>query len=358
MAPLARINHSVTSPVTANTEQNRSNAEGFFRYHGWLSPGVRLLRNLKFPAKAASVSVLFIIPLVAMLWFLWSSASVLVDSTRHERQGVNYAAPVAAFLSALQDQRWAAIGDPQALPEAQSKLAAAFAKVETKQQAMGASLNTENGFNDMKTAYQKLVHQPVLATPFETFQAYSNLAKSAISLINDLADGSELSLDPEIDTFHLMNFSLLIGPQYEEQLTQLRDLGTLAMRDGEASGERRIAMQAALSLQAFIDSGVERSFQHAVLVSPEAAKQFDMPGVDQSRDAMLAVLEKEAMAFPPHGDANRFWALAASAIDKQRYLDSQALVVLDMGLAERIESIHFLSYTRFAASRSIKVLMG
>lgn len=42
----------------------------FFSYHGWLALGVRLFRSISFPAKAAWISAMFLIPLVILLWLL------------------------------------------------------------------------------------------------------------------------------------------------------------------------------------------------------------------------------------------------------------------------------------------------
>ena len=311
----------------------------YFKYHGWLSPGVRLFRSLTFTAKSAWVSLMFVIPLVTMLGFLWNAANTNIESTRNERLGITYVVPVTELLAALRDQRWAAAGNPSGLAEAQSKTAAAFAKVEVKQQALGKSFETVETFEAMKKAYQALSLKPVLVTADDTFTAYSELVQSAITLINAIGDGSQLTLDPDLDTYHLMKLAVTIGPQYDEQLDQIRGLGALALMSGEASPERTQSMYRALTLQQFVDLSVEASYTHGVLAFPDVAKNFDMPSVDQSREAMLAVFEKEALAAPPQGDVNRFRTLATTAIDNQRHLNEQTMTRLDVRLGERIASI-------------------
>lgn len=355
MNSLPRLNGPSTptpaaSPAAA-THSRHTNDSGFgayFKYHGWLSPGVRLFRSLDFTAKSAWISLMFVIPLVTMLWFLWATASLSIDSTRHERQGLTYVGPVTELITTLREQRWAAAGNPSGLAEAQSKTAAAFAKVDATQQALGKSLETAEPFEAMKKAYQALSSKPVLATPDDTFTAYSELVQRAIDLINAIADGSELSLDPELDTYHLMKLAVAIGPQYDEQLDQIRGLGSLALMSGEASESRVQAIQKALTLQEYVDLGVEASYTHGVLAFPEVAKNFDMPGVDASREAMLEVAEKEVMSTPPQGDATRFRALATTAIEKQHKLNQQTMARLDARLAERLTSIHQTFYMQVA----------
>lgn len=346
MTRLSRIDHTSETHPSASlagaSHSRHSDDSGFgayFKYHGWLSPGVRLFRSLSFTAKSAWVSLMFVIPLVTMLWFLWSAASSGIDSTRHERLGLSFVTPMNQMIMAVRDQRWAATGNPGGLVQAQTALSTAFAKVEALQRNLGSSIPTGDAFEAMKKAHQALSVQPVLATPDETFAAYSDLVQKAIVMVNTIADSSELSLDPDLDTYHLMKLAVAIGPQYDEQLDQIRGLGSLALRSSEASPERRQAMQKALTLQQYVDLSVEASYAYGVLAFPEVAKNFDMAGVDQSREAMLAVFEQEAMASPPQGDANRFHALAITAIDKQHHLNEQTLTRLDARLVQRMASI-------------------
>jgi len=55
----------------ASTAAKRGSGFGdFFRHHGWLSPGIRLFRRIGLPAKAAWISVAFVLPLAVMLVLL------------------------------------------------------------------------------------------------------------------------------------------------------------------------------------------------------------------------------------------------------------------------------------------------
>jgi len=62
----------------------------FFRYHGWLAPGVRLLRSIGFPSKAACIAAAFMVPLLVMLFFLWSTTLTQVQFAQSEQQGLTY----------------------------------------------------------------------------------------------------------------------------------------------------------------------------------------------------------------------------------------------------------------------------
>ena len=56
------------------TYNNQSQPAGYFTYHGWLAPGVRLFRSLTFPAKAAWLLATLIIPIGGLLFQLYKNS--------------------------------------------------------------------------------------------------------------------------------------------------------------------------------------------------------------------------------------------------------------------------------------------
>lgn len=49
--------------VSTATPHGGSGFGEFFRYHGWLSPGVRLFRRIGFPAKATWIGIALLVPM-------------------------------------------------------------------------------------------------------------------------------------------------------------------------------------------------------------------------------------------------------------------------------------------------------
>jgi hypothetical protein len=48
-------------------EPNFKPETGYFTHHGWLAPGIRLFRNLSFPAKSAWVVAAMLAPVLLLL---------------------------------------------------------------------------------------------------------------------------------------------------------------------------------------------------------------------------------------------------------------------------------------------------
>lgn len=87
----------------------------FFRYHGWLSPGVRLFRRIGFHAKACWVALAFLVPLAMLLAFVWQGAQEQIQFAQSERQGLTYVGPVLDLVQAAQARRSAAATRPAEL---------------------------------------------------------------------------------------------------------------------------------------------------------------------------------------------------------------------------------------------------
>lgn len=89
-----------------NTRLNSGFGE-FFRYHGWLAPGVRLFRAIGFRAKALWVAFAFVVPLVLALYCLRSAETAQIEVARAELQGVAYVRPAIELMRAAQARRYA-----------------------------------------------------------------------------------------------------------------------------------------------------------------------------------------------------------------------------------------------------------
>jgi len=317
----------------------------FFKYHGWLSPGVRLFRSIGFRAKSIWISTMFLVPLVTMLWLLWSAANDQVVVARSERQGLVFVASAVELLHATIDQRHAATAGSAEIAGAQAKVKSAMDKLDVQQKELGVAFETKKGYDALLKAYQAVAQKPTAATPDETFEAQTSLVQAVIGLIGNIADGSQLSLDPDLDTYHLMNISVVLGPQYAELLTRLRTLGFVSVQGKTALPPKR-AQQIfkALALIEYIDGGVENSYDKGIEAFPDISKTFDMKGVDAARKAFIEAMDKQVMGEAVKGDATALLALGGTAFDREVGIDKQLMARLDARLGERIDRLNSAFY--------------
>jgi methyl-accepting chemotaxis protein len=328
---------------------------GYFSHHGWLAPGVKLFRRLSFPAKSAWILISVLIPIVSLLVLLYNTSSELIDTTQLERQGVAYVNATTDVIQDLSDLRHSAVTKAVDLGEKQGKVASAMAKLQALQDASDAAFagGTRNNFEKLGKGLQEVLRKPVLATPDETFMSHSAVLDTALHLLGDTGDASQLALDPELDTYHMMNIVVTVGPQYAEYLARLRELGGITLMEGggkAASPQRRRLMERYLTLIDYVDPIYENSYHQGIESFPEVAANLDMKRVDRSREALMTLLDKQVLVDAAAGEASALFALGNSALEAQLLLNQQISTRLDSRLQTRVERVQSSLNLEIAAS--------
>ncbi len=362
-----------TPTIEYTPARNTAHGAGFgefFRYHGWLSPGIRLFRAIGFQAKALWISAAFVAPLAIMLFYLWSAQNAQVVSTESERAGLAYIRPVLEVARAAQRWRIAAVTMAPDLVEQQNRVKAAFDKLPASQAALGKVYGTEKAFADLQKAHQALAQRPVAATPDETYRLHTDFITATLDLVSAIANASSLALDPDLDTYHLMNYAVLMGPLQYENLSKLTALGTLVLATKDFSQQRHDALSEATGLLGFIDKGVEDSFSRGIESFPDISGKFDMKGADAAAEAFAAAIKKQLLGAQVAGDAGNFLALGNAVVDRQFALAMQVMDRLDSQLQARIARVQaefylelgiavlFVTFAAYLLLAFYKVMMG
>ncbi|MFM9917600.1 MAG: hypothetical protein ACKVOX_17505, partial [Rhizobacter sp.] len=284
---VARLHaETIRHRATSIPASQRAGVLDFFRHQGIWSPGVKLFRTLQFRTKALWVSVAFLIPLCALFYLQWQTASNQIASTKLEQQGVDYVRPLLAWIKVAQDRRQAAVLGTEPLDKLQQKAAAAMLQVEAQQTAHGAALGTQKAFELFKQLQGDVQSKPVGSTADETFKDHSELLAAALELTKSVVNSSGLILDPDADSYHLINMTMVFGPDQTENTSRLTTLGTLMLKTNDASTERHEAMTVGGSIQRFLDGFVESSYLNGTADLSDAEKApLGMKATDDAFDA-------------------------------------------------------------------------
>jgi methyl-accepting chemotaxis protein len=197
-----------------------------FSFHGIWGFGVRRMRSMQFVAKAILISVLFAVPIVLLgYYYLGTKADVIAFSAK-ERVGVAYIRDVMPLLRAAQADRSAALQAAKAnsAPDGSARSAArtAATKLEATHRNLAAELEGIGPFFDKtKQAAAAVESAQGVAKVYEAHTAYIN---SLLVLILEATDRSNLTLDPDLDSYFVMDALSFRVPGVAETLASLRDL--------------------------------------------------------------------------------------------------------------------------------------
>ncbi|WP_395704305.1 methyl-accepting chemotaxis protein [Aquabacterium sp.] len=316
----------------------------FFRYHGLWAPGVRLFRRIGFRAKAMLISTVFVVPIAALAWSYFGDKAAAIDFSAKERDGVVYGRALMPMLDLLQQQRALALqgaltkSAPPELAALGKDLQDRQARIDSVEKQWGAELGTEKALARFRQAVQAA--PAAGAAPDALLAAYNAQAQALLDLLGSATDGSNLTLDPDIDTYYLMDASYFRLPQMAESLAQLRDLGALVLAGGSATPVqlRSVIEQAVLASSnlSALDTGLGKANDYnagvKAAVKPEAALAEVTAYLKQVEQSLLA-------EGGPKGDAAALAQAGQHAGAALQALTQRTTDELDRLIAVRVDGL-------------------
>ncbi|MFD9545392.1 hypothetical protein [Streptomyces sp. NPDC060022] len=288
------------------------------------SHGLRLLAVL-------GVVLALLTPLVHTTVRFWQGSSSDLEFVRSERRGVVYLRPMAGLVAAIADGQSTAVAGRSADPRALTQAVIAVAEAD---RTVGGSLRVHESWVDLQTRLAELAATP--RTGKSAYKAYSEAMDVALFLMLRVGDTSKLILDPEIDSYYLMDAGMLRLPSVIADSGRMTDLEVLRGK-GEADGlplaRVLVARDRVSSAASAAEAGLAKSFRS----SASSSIGEELLGKIDAFQAALEPLAPNAPIvehpLPPSADLMepRRSLLARTALE----LDIAALEELDKLLVTR-----------------------
>ncbi len=222
------------------------------------------------------ISASFLLPISVLLYFTIDGIQVRIDFAVLEKQGNTFQKPLEKILKALLIHKNAAItvlaGDAASnaiVAKEQGVLDSALRTLEGMDKELGSVLQfTQDGLSKRKRDDAKADNLSrkwdQLRKSWQTLSEdickaeHDNLIKIVRTMITHLGDTSNLILDPDLDSFYMVDVSLVALPQAQERISTLLSLYSSAVKSGSKKEEDKTALTAQLTL--FSQSDIDRIF--------------------------------------------------------------------------------------------------
>jgi methyl-accepting chemotaxis protein len=327
------------SPIShkGSSADGSSNTPRFFRYHGVMAPGIRLFRSISFPAKSAWVSLAFLVPLVGLCFSLWGYAADSIDFSRHELLGLRYIEATMPLLKDAQLRRKAAmVNDSSALSGAEQKIASDIANIEAVRRELASKGDAPESWDRLSKALADIQANPIKADKDQTLKAHTALIERVITYISDVADSSNLTLDPELRTFYLMSAAIFEAPQVIESMAILRGVGNAAMVEHTATRRMKAQLDVAHANAFIYSEKLIRDLSRADFKAFMIKENVNLDQVHGRLKSFLADVEKNLLDENISGDPNAY-AADATAIINETFENSEKIAKqLEIEIHDRI----------------------
>ena len=255
------------------------------------------MKNLKIWQKLALLAAVFMIPFLVVTYNLISSAEKQVESTRAELSGMDYSLPLLRLVHDLQQHRHLTnrvlSGRQSDKPLLQAKSAEVQNDLRMLDEIYARPDAEQHGgkrWEVLRNSARELVENGRSRSAETSFRAHSELIDDTAALVAEVADVSRLTLDPDRDSYYLMNVLLLQGPELSEYLSRVRSLGGVIVPGGLTTPEQLERLQGLSSLAGAAGRRLDDSLGKAIAGNPalkpllQARAQSASSEVREARD--------------------------------------------------------------------------
>ena len=320
--------------------------------------------RLKVPQKLGLLSIFFILPNVLMLYFFITGIGTSIEFARMEMKGIEYQIPLEEMLGLLPQHgrltqtathRQAA---GREVIEKQGQIEAALRAIETADARVGRELQfTDEGLakrnrqhfraSTLRAEWEDLRTQLAELTPEARAARHHHLLEDVRAMITHVGDMSNLILDPDLDSYYLMDATLLALPEATHRLAGIIPYGSAALQHPDTFHEKRqqLAIYATLMRASDLER-ITRSLQTALnedanFYGTSASLQAHLPpvlrGYTTAEQAFITLTARIAASDHPDVTPEAYQAAGLAAHESSAVLWTVAEQELSALLQLRID---------------------
>jgi methyl-accepting chemotaxis protein len=230
------------------------------------------------------------IPVISLLYSFLSTRQEAIAFAQKELLGVEYLAPLKNLYEHMPQHRdlvavhLGGQGEQKdRIFSVQAAIDTDFKALEAVDQKLGKTLNTTEKLQTLSRHWQEVKRRGVESKAAESFEQHTQLIGEITDLLQHVADRSNLILDPDLDTYYLMDTAVNKLPETIEHLGKLGGLGSsMAARKARTIEEQTqmhfIAQQMKSSLEP-LKRSLQVAYKERVglesTMAPVVSKAFD-----------------------------------------------------------------------------------
>jgi methyl-accepting chemotaxis protein I, serine sensor receptor len=336
----------------------------YFRYHGILAPGVKLLRALSFQVKAGIVTLAFLAPLLALSVQYTLQSREALAHTRSAMVGVRFAQDVQALTEAVQADRrhiflaMAASSAPRD-PNLRQRIEQAYAAVNAQYEASGEAFGLADAFHQVRQRHAGIADAGGPST-VDHLQSRLDYLQALQALQSAVVRGSGMQRATDSDLHDAQTLALAVLPPLVSNLAALGGHGALLL-SGQKDTTSQAKVHAGLALVLEIQAQYI-ALQRGLAARPQANAALAQP-LNGWKNVDAFIAESRLVAGELNGDGNAYLASAELAIQAAQEGQRQVMSTLAQMLQAREHEIEgrrdlLLGFVVACLALAIYVLMA
>lgn len=327
-----------TAPKSRQAASSSMQTAAFWR------AGANWMSSVNFSTKALSISLIFMIPVLILGYFFTTSQMEQIRFSQKERVGtvaLREFVPVLTGVLQIRNATRASLGGfdgSAAYQNGRSQTDAAIKAFDDHLTASSDALELRPEFDKLKAAWADTAKFNK-GVDSEGRTVFGPVTVSIVKLLNSIGDNSNLVLDPDIDSFYLINTLVLAIPQVAEDVGQLWGWGTF----GIAKGGLTAAEQKRYSVwNAGVENGIRQTrafLDRSIAANPGLSSQLDLSVFKHLEDFQKAAKDPEALVAQKTQTDQKYFDMGAEAVKRLTSFYTKGIPALDSLLENRINAM-------------------
>ena len=210
--------------------------------------------KMRFPVKFGMIFAMVLTPLVYLSYNMVHILTEEIDFLENEVKGVTYLQSARMPLQYIQQHRGMTAaylnGASEFKPRIMSKrqdVDKYLAQLQQTENELGEALKTKGSTGKLVRQWETIKANSLNQKVGEAIKAHSKLVADILALMSTVADNSEITLDPKLDTYYMGAALISSLPNLMENMGQARAVGSAIAAKGEFSQKSYVKISVLLS---------------------------------------------------------------------------------------------------------------
>ncbi len=269
-----------------------------------LRPAAALMGRLSYSRKFGLIFVIFLVPLVGLSAMLIKNLDHSTTTLQQEHRGLEYIGAIRGLLEHIPQHRGMTNaylnGDRtfrQKILDRRRAIEKDFVHLTGIDKRLGQGLHTGNRVQNLRAHWRRLEKNALEMNARDAFQAHNHLMAEVIDFITLIADNSRLIVDPQLDTYYLMDILVRRLPGFTDTLGRARGLGAGVAAARHITRDQRVELVRLTENMRNKLHQLQHALEIAARENPDFIGLMKGPGHDavEKTDRFLHLLNKDLL---------------------------------------------------------------
>jgi len=309
-------------------------------------PATLIMDRFRYPLKFGLIFGVILIPMLILSAMLLASIDSEISSLQNEQRGLAYLKTARLPIEHIQQHRGMTsaylhgnLGFRDRILQKRRDVDQHLASLQATDEELGGALATDGRLQEILSRWETIKGNSLNATPADSLKAHTALVAKLIDLMRHVADTSEITLNPSLDSYYLGNALAHRLPSLTENMGLARALGASAAATGTFTQATYTKLAVFTENIRSSNDNLRKGLAAAFDANPQLGKTLSrqVKANDEAITQLAAMLRRDLLdADPITISSDAVFSAATQAITKTYALFDAIVPQLDALRAERI----------------------